>query len=323
MRIHGERTHPRWVLAALLVTAVAVNASDYSFLVPLQQLRRDTHRAVVEGRADAPQQYRVLVPFILDTPIRLLSTVMPDKAFGRTYAAYHLVALTLLLAALFRYLRVWFSVEQALGGALIVGSTIRIALRATEYWDFSSIPGNGVFAPSSLLEPIFVASGLLLILDDRRWTLACLIIVASLNSGAAMLLPLLFLVARPVSRERLLAGLGYLALWGAVSVGLRQAFGFRAVSPYIGQVLDANLEHLPSLVINLSLFLGPVWLLIPVGWRRTPVFARRVMLVIPVYLIGVAVWGYWWDVRNLTPLYPLLLPPALAALFNPRESTPA
>ena len=41
----------------------------------------------------------------------------PDKALTRVYAAYHLAALTLLLATLFLYLCVWFSPEQALVGS--------------------------------------------------------------------------------------------------------------------------------------------------------------------------------------------------------------
>ena len=91
-------------------------------------------------------------------------------------------------------------------------------------------------------------------------------------------------------------------------------------NPEIGQALNDNLQHLPSLAINLALFLGPVWLLIPIGWRRTPEFARRAMIAVAIYLIAIAAWGYWWDVRNLTPLYPILLPPALAALFEPRDA---
>lgn len=324
MSDHGERGLPRWVLAALFVTAVAVNASDYSFLVPLQQVRRETHRAIVEGRATAPRQYQVLVPFLLDPPIRLLASVMPpDKALSRTYAAYHLLALVLLLAALFRYLRVWFSIEQALAGALIVGSTIRIVLRQGEYWDGSSIPESSVFAPSSLLEPSSIALGLLLIGANRRWLFAGLVAIAAANSEAAVLLPLLFLVTRPLTGDRLVAGLGYFSVWAAVTLAVRLAVGGATLPPEIGLALTSNLQHLPSLAINLALFLGPVWLLVAAGWRRTPIFARRATIVVPLYMVAVALWGYWWDVRNLTPLYPLLLPPALAALFDPRESTPA
>ena len=139
----------------------------------------------------------------------------PDKALTRVYAAYHLAALTLLLATLFFYLRVWFSTEQALAGALIVGSTIRIVLRPGEYWDLSSIPESSVFAPASLLEPAMIALGLLLIRADRRWLLAALVAIAAANSEAAALLPVLFVVTRPLTRDRITAALGYLAIWVA------------------------------------------------------------------------------------------------------------
>lgn len=320
MTVTVERRLAGWSLAAVLATAVAVNASDYSFLVPLQQVRINTHRAVIGGRAEEPRGQQILVPYLLDPPIRALATVMPpDKALTRVYAVYHLAALTLLLATLFFYLRVWFTAEQALVGTLIVGSTIRIVLRPGEYWDLSSIPLSSVFAPASLLEPTLIALGLLLIHADRRWWLAGLIAIAAVNSDAAGLLPLLFLVARPLTAGRINAGSGYLFLWAGVRVvvgGLVAGNG--VLRPQALEALSENLQHLPSLAINLALFLGPVWLLIPLGWRRTPEFARRAMIAVPIYLLAIAAWGYWWDVRNLAPLYPILLPPALAALFAPR-----
>jgi hypothetical protein len=322
MTITSERGLPSWVLAAVFVSAVAVNASDYSFLVPQQHVRIETHQAIVEGRAAAPHASRVLVPILLEPPIRLLATVMPPaKAVTRTYAAYHLLALALLLAVLFRYLREWFSVEQSLAGALLVGSTIRIVLRPGEYWDLSSIPESSVFAPASLLEPTLVALGLVLILDNRRWLLGGLIAIAALNSEAMFLLPALFLVTRPFTRDRLVAAVGYLTIGIAVTIAVRLATGTPMLPSVGGDVLNASLRNLPSLAVNLALFLGPVWLLIPVGWQRTPAFARSAFLALPLYLIAIGLFGYWWDVRNLMPLYPLLLPPALAALFVPRGVT--
>lgn len=286
--------------------------------MPLQQLRIDTHRSIIEGRAAPPRQQQILVPYLLDPVIREMSAVMsPDKALTRAYAAYHLAALTLLLATLFFYLRLWFSTEQALVAALFVASTIRIVLRPGEYWDLSSIPDSSVFAPASLLEPSVIALGLLLTHAGRNWLLAALVVIAAANSDAAALLPLLFVLTRPVTRERIGAALGYLLIWLGVRLAVRLAVGGTMLPPPIGEVLTDNLQHLPSLAINFALFLGPVLLLIPIGWRRTPEFARRAMIAVPIYLIGVAAWGYWWDVRNLSPLYPLLLAPALAALFEP------
>lgn len=321
MIVTAERKLAGWRLAAVLATAVAVNASDYSFLVPKQQVRIDTHRSIVERRADAPRQQQILVPYLLDLPIRALASVMPpDKALTRVYAAFHLAALTLLLATLLSYLRLWFSTEQALIGALMVGSTIRIVLRPGEYWDLSSIPHSSVFAPASLLEPSLIALGLLLMHAGRQGLLAGLMAIAAANSDAAVLLPVLFVVTRPLTRDRIAAAFGYLAIWLGVRLAVRLAVGGTVWPPEIGEALTANLQHLPSLAINLALFLGPVWILMPIGWRRTPGFARRAMISIPVYLMAVVGWGYWWDVRNLTPLYPILLLPTLAGLFEPRSA---
>lgn len=312
---------PRWVLAALFVTAVAINASDYSVLVPQQPVRRETHRAVMDGRAPAPQRYRVLVPFALDPMIDALSRVMPgERAFSRAYGVFHLFALTLLLGTLFVYLREWFTEEQALVGSLLVGSALRLALRQNEYLDLAPIPTSGVFAPSSLLDPSFLALGLLLMLRERRWLLAGVIAVASLNSEAAVLLPVAFLATHVNNRRDLRDGLGYLFLWGAVALGVR--YGVGAAGPQMDALpLPENLQHLPTAALNVTLFLGPVWLLVAAGWRRTPAFARRAMLAATVYLVGVAIWSSWWDVRVLMPLYPLLMPPVLAALFEPTRAT--
>lgn len=321
MTVVAERTLAGWTLAAVLVTAVAVNASDYSFLVPLQQVRIDTHRAIIAGNAAAPRQHQILVPYLLDPPIRVLAMMMPpDKALTRVYAGYHLAALTLVLASLFFYLRVWFSTEQALVGALFVATTIRIVLRPGEYWDLSSIPESSVFAPASLLEPTAIALGLLMIHAGRHWLLAALVAIAATNSDAAALLPVLFVVTRPLTRDRLAVASGYVAIWLGIRLAIGLAVGGGVWPPQIGEALTESLRHLPSLAINLALFLGPVWLLIPVGWQRTPAFARRAMITIPICLMAIAVWGYWWDVRNLAPLYPILLPPALAALFNPHKA---
>lgn len=316
----AERRLGGWWLAAVLATAVAVNASDYSFLVPLQQIRIDTHRSIIAGHAPPPRQQQVLVPYLLEPPIRALATVMPpDKALTRVYAVYHLVALTLLLAALFMYLRLWFSAEQALVGALFVATTIRIVLRPGEYWDLSSIPESSVFAPASLLEPTVIALGLLLMHGGRHWLLAALAAVAAANSDAAALLPVLFCVTRPLTRDRLAVATGYVAIWLGVRLAIGLAVGGSMWPPEIGEALTENLRHLPSLAINLALFLGPAWLLIPAGWPRTPAFARPAMIAVPICLMAIVLWGYWWDVRNLALLYPILMPPALAALWPPRE----
>ena len=278
---------PTWALAGILVTAIAVNAFDYSVLVPQPQLRYEMHDAIVNGGAPAQQRYRILVPWLLEPVIRAASSLMaPDQAFRRVYFAFHIAALTALLAGVYAYSRLWFSRERALVGALIVGSTLHLTLRMGEYWDFSPIPAHSWFTPWSLVEPVFVAAGLILI-HEKRWpALATVLLLATLNSGLAT----------------------------AVAVLTTTPFS----------MLGENLAHLPSVLINLSLFLGPAMLLAITGVTRAPRFAQRAMLAVAMPLVaGVAIYAYWWDVRLLTPLYPVLAVPLLSAIFpapNPDEA---
>lgn len=303
---------PFWVLAAIFVTAAATNANDYSFLVPRQDVRVAMHKAVIDHTAPSSIRYHVLVPYLVEPAVQLMAPRMTyEVGFRRVYAIYYLSALTALFAALFWYFSLWFSDVQALAGSLLVGSTIRIVLRQGEYLDLSSIPASSIFSPSSLLEPIAIAIGLILMAKDRRWLLAPLIAIAALNSEAALLLPVLYLLTRPASGRTAVTAGGYAAIAAAVLIGLRLWLG-------PGSSVDEP-SNPQTTAINLALFLGPVWLLAIVGARVAPTFVRRSALAIPLYLLAVLVLGPAWDLRLMTPLYPLVLPLALSALFVPHE----
>ncbi len=312
------------IIGALLMTAVLVNASDYSFLVPQREMRLAAHQQVVSRSAAAPQRYRLLVPYTLEFPIRALASRMPyDKAFGRVYAVFHFLALTTLLAVLVYEMSLWFTLEQAIVGALLVGSTIRMALRQGEYLDLAPIPASGVFAPHSLLEPVFVALAIVLAVRDRRWWLGALIVPAALNSEAGALIPLMYVAVRGVSVLALRTTAAYLTIWLVTSIGIRLAVGGSAAAATAAELLRENLSHVEVSAVNVALFLGPLWLLAGLGLKHAPAPIRHAAWLIPLYVGGVAVAGVWWDVRLLMGLYPLLMPLVLSALFMPRPAAPA
>jgi hypothetical protein len=262
------------VLVSIFATVIATSAFDYSLLVPQQNRRYEMHDAIVHGTAPSPQRYRILVPWALDPAIKVLSRrIDHDQAFRRVYLAFHLLALIALIASVYGYARLWYARDRSLIGALIVASTVHLVLRMGEYWDFSPIPDRTWFAPWSLLEPVFVAVALIAV-HRRRWiALGTVIVLAALNSGAALLLG--------------------------------------GIPPF---TLDENLAHLPSTAINLALFLGPAMLLAIRGLPHTPRFAQRALLAAVPFIIGFVLFGYWWDVRLLTPLYPLITPALLAGM---------
>lgn len=298
-----------WVLLAIFATAIATTASDYSLLVPRQDLRYEMHRAIVDGAAPSPQRFRILVPWLLDPVIRAGSSVIDyQQAFRRVYFAFHFVALTALLAGIYASARLWFSRERALIGALIVGTVLHLSLMMGEYWDFSPIPDRSWFAPWSLLEPVFLSASLLLWHHRRFGLLVIVTAIAAVNSEASVVLPLLVLLCERQDRRY---GLGLLATWLTIT-----GFIHAAIGGFVWPVLTIreNLAHLPSTAINLGLFLGPAMFLAIRGYAPAPQPARAAAIATLPIVIGVALYGYWWDTRVLLTLYPALTPLLLGGI---------
>ena len=110
--------------------------------------------------------------------------------------------------------------------------------------------------------------------------------------------------------------LATLSIWALVFLGLR--FFLAGAAPYSGplEFWKANTQPgiLVRAIVQVGLFGGVLWLFAPAGLRRSPRFVRRSALAAPLYLAGVLLFGVWYEVRLLLPLYPIFLPPALYQL---------
>jgi hypothetical protein len=300
-----------FALACILLTAALIPALDYGFGPGDETLnaRRDIHRGILAQTARTPDRYRWLSAAIVEGPTRLLSRVMPgDRAYDRVSVVFYLAAITGMLWSLFAYLRVWFSDEAALVATLVAACTIRITMRQHDY------------APYSYLEPTFVALALLAILRGRRLWLAALIVLATFNRETAIFLVLLYFVTSDFSRRALSWTTLYAALWAIVYSTVRLVGGEADRYWTVQRVYQTNLSQPNLALFNITLLLGAFWLLAVLGWRHAPAFVRRTTLVVPAYLVTIAVWGIWWEVRLLMPLYPVLFALALSYLYPPRPA---
>lgn len=297
-------------LAAVFVAATAVTALDYGIGPGDETLlaRRDIHKGILNQTAKAPDRYRVLAPALIEVPTQVLSRFMPyDAAYDRASVVFYLIAMAALVASQYAYLRVWFTTEQALVGVLLIACTLRITIRQHDY------------SPYSFLEPSFFALGLLAILHGRRGWFAVLVAIATLNRETAIFLVALFAVTQPLTKDTMKSLIGYFAIWLVIFVGLRLIGGDaeRYWTPEL--VFRTNMSQLWLAAFNITVLLGAFWIFALFGLPRAPAFVRRSALVIPAYLAVVAIWGIWWEVRLLMPLYPILLPLALSYLFEPRR----
>lgn len=301
---------------AAVLTYEYVRQIDWPFI----DTRLELHTQIIAGDAPAPYRYRVLVPFLTEAARQILTPLLSSRgAFILVYTAYDFATFFSLLFLLYLYLKIWFTAEQALIASLLAAGTMPIALQ------------DHAFQPWSLLEAALMSLGLLLIYRRRYQLLALVIALAALNRETGLFIVLAFLFARveigdllkrraPISGKPIILFLSYLTLWAGIFLGLRLVRGDAPQVITVPELIARNTTAFGifSTILNVSLFLGPFWIMTLLGFRYAPLFARRVALVIPLYLVTVIIWGVWYEVRLLMPLYPAIFPLGLAFIYPPK-----
>jgi hypothetical protein len=302
------RTLSPVVLAAVFASAVAVTSLDYAFGPGDSSLaaRRGIHQGIIDQTTRAPDRYRVLSAVIVEAPVRMLRPFMTfEQAYDRASAVLYFAAMVALLGTHYRFLREWFTQEQALIGVLLLACTLRITIRLHDY------------APSSYLEPSFFALSLVAIHRDRRGWLALLLALATLNRETAIFIVAIFAVTRVRSRDTVIAAAGYGALWLAIFAALRYFGGDAERYWTLDRVWRTNMSQPQLAAFHVAALFGAGWIFATLGWRHAPRFVQWSALIVIPYLVTVAIWGIWWEVRLLLPMMPILLALALSYLFHP------
>jgi len=304
-----------WPCRVILLSCALVLAYQYFAQVHYHFIEQSIarHREIVSGTAGSPYRYRVLVPFVLDPVIGLIARWTAYRnAFLGVYAAYDAFAIGFSLLATFAYLGRWFRSTMALAGTLYMAVMMTLALR------------DHYFMPWSWIEPGLVAVALSWLVRGRWAAILPLTVVAGLNRETGLIIPLLFCATSlaPGQRDGSTQRGAFawcaaaLAAWAIVFFGLRWVLGGAAPYSSVAELWRSNTEplHLLRAVVQVGLFGGALWFLAPAGVRYAPEFVRRSALVVPLYLIGVLLFGMWYEVRLLIPLYPVVLPLALFAV---------
>lgn len=307
-----EGARGRAALVAVVLSASAVLAYVYFRTVdrPFLAERIELHEAIVKGAAPDPYRYRLLAPAVAEALRRTLAAPLGGgNGFLAAYALFDAAAIFFSLWTLLVYLRSWFGAERALVGALFVAATMPVALR------------DHYFQPWSLPEAGFVAAGLLCIYRRRHGLLALVVALASLNRETSFLLPAAYVVSilGPGARLRdWILGAALVAIWAFVFFGLRRLLGPAAPVETIAGLFARNAAAATvwRAALRGALLFGAFWVFAALGLRGAPRFARRMAVLVPLYLVPVAVWGVWHEARLLLPLAPVVMPLGLSFLFR-------
>lgn len=290
----------------IVIMSVATGFVDLRTRAYPQRAYTEFIPRVVDGSADAPERYRVLVPFGV-------------HGFGRATglspeAAWHITRLACFLAAYlltFVYLRTWFVEAKALLGTAIVAATLPLTF--TNSWAH----------PDHAAELALFTAGCHAVARGRVGWLAGILAAATLNRETAAFLVPLYLVAGPFDRRRALVTAGFALEWAAIYLGLRAWRGF---VHYDYLQIGRNLDFLGLLPDNydpyyrayayfgLLLFGGLLFAAFR-AWRPgAPAFATRALLIVPLVAVVAFTISSIIESRIFTVLYPLVLPAVIFAV---------
>ena len=254
---------------------------------------------VVADTEYAPGKYRVLAPFTIDG----LAT-LSGASLEATWYVTRLLVIFLAYLAIHAYLRTWFRPLASMAGVAVTAATLPLTI--TNSWPH----------PDAMPELALFALGALAIARRLDVLFAVVLALAAFNRETSVFLVVLYFVAYPLTRDRLVRtavfGLEWLAIYG----GLRLV---RGVQHYDYWMAGRNLADLGLLPPNydpyyrvyayFALFLfGP---LLAIALRRetaAPPFARRALLVIPCFVAVAFMFSSIIESRIFLPLYPLVLP---------------
>jgi hypothetical protein len=303
-----------WYAFALYVSlAVAVGFTDHRVRRFAEFVVSTYVPEVVQGTADAPSRYRVLAPFVIDAATRT-STVPPLI----TFLVLRLLCIYAGLVATHVYLRRWYAPAFALLGTTLLAALLPLTF--TNSWAH----------PDSMVEIVLFTAGCAAVVAKRDGWFLALLMLAALNRETSAFLLLLWAWQRLAS-ERSMSMLRRIAFvgsaWVAVFVGLRWIRGF---ATYDYWMLPTNLASLIPLPDNFDPYVrvsGYMWLVLTiplmsfavVGVRQTgwsSYFGRAVWVAASLLLVGFTISSVI-ESRIFTPLFPLLLPAAMAGLGVP------
>jgi len=295
-------------LALYLTIAVASGFSDLRMRAYPTYATDQYIPKVLDGSYGAPAIYRVLVPYSVKA-----ASEATGISLGGTWLAMRLAWFFAAYLVLDRYLRTWFTPAAAVGGTLLVAATLPLTF--TNSWAH----------PDHAAELALFTLGCLAVARKRDILFAVVLALAALNRETAGFLVLLYAAAAIGDPRRVRMSLLFAVEFAVVFAGLRLWRGFEHYEYWQFAKNLVFLKLLPEAYdpyyrsyayFGLVIF-APLALAAMCGLRRAPAFARRALWVaLPFVATGLTISSII-ESRIFTPLYPLLLPAAVAAWWEP------
>ena len=295
----------RFMVYMILIAIAYITVSYAYYLMlagPLAKAQMMIHKSVIEGTAPKPIQYRVLTYYMVEALHRLTGI-----AVWRSDLILRFAFTSLSLIYFQRFLRGWFDFTSSAVGALIMGALLPIT-----YVDHTH-------QPHDIPNLFFTILALGFIRNHREAWLLILIPIAMLNRESFIFVFwawLFYNIARIPFRTIVVEFLLFTLIALVVYLALPYYFGPRA--SYVEMVQLKNNLNPPMMwkwFSRLAAFIGPMVLALCMKFKSQPVFLKRSLGYVAVYMIVMFFIGKYQETRLFLPILPVLIPLGLASIF--------
>ncbi|NCB75080.1 MAG: hypothetical protein EOM51_10115 [Clostridia bacterium] len=276
--------------------------------------QQELHYQIVTHSADAPYQYRILQPIIVDTLLKFSGAETTGSVYKFVflggYAAIRFLAIFTTFVAVFFSLRLTWAIETSVFATTALAAFIPYTYRYYYY------------QPTSVLEMAFFGLGLLAILTRTPWALLPIVAIGTFNRETMCFIPFAYFVFwLPKLRVKEWVWLVVSAVaWVLVFWGLRMLWpatkSLLDISHYISSNLRLTRGSLDVLVI-----LSPA-IIIVFNAKKIPAQYLRLALCSVPWVVLHFCTALWYEIRYYMPVLIWFLPGILVAFsekYNDRD----
>lgn len=301
-----------WCVLLYVSLAIATGFADLRMRAHPQHPVTNFIPAVVSNTEPAPARYRVLAPFV-NHYIGRATGISQQNVWYATRLGWIFAAYLIMHA----YLRTWFTSAAALSGVALAAATLPLTF--TNSWGH----------PDHMPELALFTLGALAIARRSDLLFAVTLAAAALNRETAVFLVLLYAVAWPLTRRRVLGAALFGLEWLAIYAGLRAWRGlqhydyWQALRNLTDLTFPLPAEFYDPYYRSYAYFgvviFAPMLYVALRSAGRAPLFLRRALFVVPCVVAIAFTFSNIIETRIFTPLYALVVPGAVFGLFG--EST--
>jgi hypothetical protein len=293
------RKAPARIAALLTLMTLASGFVDLRIRQYPQRPYTEFIPRVVDGTADAPERYRVLVPF-MNHAISSLTGVSSAGVWYVTRLGWFFAAYLMF----YLYLRLWFGPTASMLGTGLVAATLPLTF--TNSWAH----------PDHIPELALFTAGCAAIAVNHLPAITGLLAIATLNRETAAFLVPLYLFTGSTIRSRVLIAALLGLEWAVIYGGLRAWRGFAhydygqlARNFQFLRLLPAPYDPYARAYAYFALVLFGTFLYVALSHSvGRPVFLTRALWVVPIFAAVAFTISSIVEARVFTPLYALVVP---------------